>query len=195
MKNFLNLLEILKKMENPYLVTDTDILKKIETYAEKNNFNLKEMIPQITERTVFIKNQKNEEHFGIPCENSREDIAFIQYSSVSTGKPKGIVLTHENILANINAIIKGIEINTLHSSLSWMPLTHDMGLIGFHLVPLAVCENHYIMPVSLFVRRPLLWLTKASEHNISVLGSPDFGIKLFLSAFKPGQEYNWDASL
>jgi len=193
-ENFLNLLEILKQMENPYLVTDTDILTKIETYADKNNFNPKEMISGIKERTVFIKSLKTEEHFGRPCERSREDIAFIQYSSGSTGKPKGIVLTHENILSNIDAIIKGIDINTLNSSLSWMPLTHDMGLIGFHLVPLAVCRNHYIMPVSLFVRRPLLWLTKASEHKISVLGSPDFGIKFFLSAFKPEQEYHWDLS-
>ncbi len=193
-ENYLNLFEILRQMGNPFLITDTDILTKIETYAEKNNSNLKEMIPGIKERTVFINSLKSEEHFGSLYESSREDIAFIQYSSGSTGKPKGIVLTHENILSNIDAIIKGIEINTLNSSLSWMPLTHDMGLIGFHLVPLAVCKNHYIMPVSLFIRRPLLWLTKASEHKISVLGSPDFGIKFFLSAFKPEQEYHWDLS-
>ena len=66
-----------------------------------------------------------------------DDIAFIQFSSGSTSEPKGVVLTHRNLMTNIDAILAGIEARaTDDASLSWMPLTHDMGLIGFHLMPL-----------------------------------------------------------
>jgi malonyl CoA-acyl carrier protein transacylase len=129
-----------------------------------------------------------------PPNRKKQEIAFIQYSSGSTGKPKGVVLKHENILTNIRAILEGLELCQSDRSMSWMPLTHDMGLLGFHLVPLAACAPQYLMPVSQFVRRPLLWMQRASDLNVSILGSPDFGLQLFLSVFKPEREYSWDLS-
>jgi acyl-CoA synthetase (AMP-forming)/AMP-acid ligase II len=113
-----------------------------------------------------------------------DDIAFIQFSSGSTSSPKGVVLTHRNLMSNVDAILAGIGgARESDSSLSWMPLTHDMGLIGFHLVPLIAGASQWLMPTALFVRRPALWMMKAAEHRVSVTCSPNFGYQHFLKSF------------
>jgi acyl-CoA synthetase (AMP-forming)/AMP-acid ligase II/acyl carrier protein len=199
-EHFRNILEIYRHLENPYILTDTDVLPKIrkfvdsDKYKNQGNNDYKNIGQKIEDQTLFINQLKNHDQLGQIQKRKPTDIAFIQYSSGSTGKPKGVVLTHENILSNIYAIIDGIKGDASDISLSWMPLTHDMGLIGFHLVPLVGSAHQYLMPVSLFARRPLLWLEKASEHKATVLGSPDFGLKLFLSAYKPGKNNDWDLS-
>src|SRR5262249_54511161 len=65
-------------------------------------------------------------------------------------------------------------------SLSWMPLTHDMGLIGFHLMMFAEQVHTYLMPTELFVRRPLLWLQLATRIGATILCSPNFGYRHYL---------------
>jgi acyl-CoA synthetase (AMP-forming)/AMP-acid ligase II/acyl carrier protein len=113
-----------------------------------------------------------------------EDIGFIQYSSGSTSDPKGVVLTHRNLCVNIRAIVEGFDWRDDDQALSWMPLTHDMGLIGFHLAVLGAGMNHAVMDTNVFVRRPLLWMSKASELRATQLCSPNFGYKHFLKLFQ-----------
>lgn len=117
------------------------------------------------------------------------DIALIQFSSGTTGAPKGVRLSHQNLLANMAGIIQASSLSNQDRFLSWMPLSHDMGLIGFHLVPLLLGGEQYLMPTNVFARRPLLWLNKATEHKISLLSSPNFGYQHYLKAFasKPHQ--------
>lgn len=122
------------------------------------------------------------------------DLAFIQFSSGSTSEPKGVMLTHGNLAANVSAIISGTEPTPADSTLSWMPLTHDMGLIGFHIAPLAAGVEQCLMPTSVFIRRPMLWLKKAHEHQATILSSPNFGYRYFLDAFQPKQAEGWDLS-
>ena len=112
------------------------------------------------------------------------DLAFIQYSSGYTSDPKGVCLTHRNLCINIRAIVEGLEWQADDSSLSWMPLTHDMGLIGYHLCAVSAGMDHAIMDTSVFVRRPLLWMSKASELRATQLCSPNFGYKHFLKLFQ-----------
>ena len=69
------------------------------------------------------------------------DIAYVQFSSGSTGRPKGVILTHHNILSNVRAIENGLAMHDQDIVLSWMPLYHDMGLIGYHMVPLHLQIN------------------------------------------------------
>ncbi|MES1924743.1 AMP-binding protein [Salinisphaera sp. T31B1] len=111
-----------------------------------------------------------------------EDTAFIQFSSGSTGDPKGVVLTHANVLANIAAITQGSRFGEREIAVSWMPLTHDMGLIGFHLTLVCNGFDHHLMATDLFARRPLLWLEKASEKQATLLCSPNFGYRHTLRA-------------
>ncbi len=113
-----------------------------------------------------------------------DDIAFVQFSSGSTSAPKGVTLTHRNLMANLRAIVKGMALSTEDRTLSWMPLTHDMGLIGFHLTFFLSQTPHAIMPTELFVRRPRLWLELASELKSTVLCSPNFGLRHYLKAIE-----------
>ncbi|PID60660.1 MAG: AMP-dependent synthetase [Gammaproteobacteria bacterium] len=115
---------------------------------------------------------------------SPDSIAFIQFSSGSTSAPKGVVLTHGNLVANLAMIMQGMAISADDSVFSWMPLTHDMGLIGMHLTPLlADCDN-MLMATELFVRRPAAWLQRVSELRASITSSPNFGYQHLLR--------NWD---
>jgi len=93
------------------------------------------------------------------------DVAFIQFSSGSTSEPKGVVLTHHNILANCRGASEVAHFTDDDVSLSWMPLTHDMGLIGFHVFMFANRIHSHLMPTELFVRRPLLWLAFAAANG------------------------------
>ncbi|WP_035178644.1 type I polyketide synthase [Alkalihalobacterium bogoriense] len=123
-----------------------------------------------------------------------DDIAFIQFSSGSTGDPKGVILTHENLLTNIYDIIEGAQITEQDSILSWMPLTHDMGLIGNHLTPMTLGIQNYIMPTTLFIRQPLLWLSSVSKHQVTMISSPNFGYSYYLKRFYKKRPQNLDLS-
>ena len=113
------------------------------------------------------------------------DVAIFLYTSGTTGTPKGVVLTHDNLCVNIRDIQRAARVQNDDISLSWMPLTHDMGLIGYHLSVLAAGMNHAVMDTNAFVRRPLLWMIKASELRATQLCSPNFGYKHFLKLFEP----------
>lgn len=109
------------------------------------------------------------------------ELAFIQYSSGSTSTPKGVMLTHDNLLANASDIIKGSGTTARDAALCWMPLTHDMGLIGFHITCLLAGIPQYIIPTPVFIKRPSLWLEMASKHKVTQLYSPNFGFHYVLS--------------
>ena len=120
---------------------------------------------------------------GVLQQIAPDDLAFIQYSSGSTGEPKGVMLTHRNLTTNIDSIIAGAGYTDRDSVVSWMPLSHDMGLIGFHLTLLAGGVTHAIMRTELFARRPLLWLEVASQRRSTVLCSPNFGYQHYLRQY------------
>lgn len=127
---------------------------------------------------------------GIIPDIKPQHTAFIQFSSGSTSEPKGVTLTHENLLTNLDAICSGCHIQAHEKTISWMPLTHDMGIIGFHLAPMYAEIDQVLMPAMLFIRNPLLYLEKLVEHKATILCSPNFGIKHimnFLSLHKDCQ--------
>lgn len=118
-----------------------------------------------------------------------EDVALIQFSSGSTSEPKGVQLTHANLLANIAAIGRAAAIDDRDCTLSWMPLSHDMGLIGFHLVPLFHTLQQALMATGLFIRRPGYWLETAASLGATLLCSPNFGFLHYLKTVtEPGPD-------
>ena len=131
---------------------------------------------------------------GVVVPASETDIAYIQFSSGSTGEPKGVILTHGNLDANINDITTSLEIGKDDRLLSWMPLTHDMGMIGFHLTGVANGIEAISIDTQLFIRRPMVWMEKSDEHRASVLYSPNFGFQYFLSSHQQKGSPSWHLS-
>ncbi|RZV34226.1 MAG: hypothetical protein EX272_13195 [Chromatiales bacterium] len=176
----LKLFRILSQLKNVTLFTEMDLLQRLLDYASEQD--LSEISALLDTHAVLMTDVEPGAH-GELYAATPDDIAFIQYSSGSTSDPKGVVLTHRNLCVNIRAIVEGFDWRDDDQALSWMPLTHDMGLIGFHLCVLAAGMNHAVMDTSVFVRRPLLWMSKASELRATQLCSPNFGYKHFLKLF------------
>lgn len=175
------LINVFQQLKNPKIITTRQALHRINLYANANNLDIK----KLTSSVILIDHITSLEKPGQEMPINPDDIALIQFSSGSTGKPKGVVLTHKNILTNVNAMMVGAKTTQQDKTLSWMPLTHDMGIIGFHLVPLVAGMEQFIMPTELFIRRPLLWLSKTSEHQATLIASPNFGYQHCLNFFKP----------
>ncbi|MDQ0175265.1 non-ribosomal peptide synthetase [Bacillus chungangensis] len=186
------LFNVWEVMNNPHLVTTDKVMKKLNDFSEKNNYN--RIFNEMNKRVMMINEMDEVSKRGTIYVPSPNEIAFIQFSSGSTGDPKGVILTHENLLTNIYAIINRSQYRSYDSFLSWMPLTHDMGLIAFHLLPFISNADSYLLPTALFIRRPTLWMKKVNEHKITVIGSPNFGYKYFLSFFKHKIAAEWDLS-
>lgn len=171
----------------------------------KNFLQLTDFIGEVTE-DILNQSQKEElgqsfivvdeydfsEHKGNMNQPTPQDTALIQFSSGSTGEPKGILLSHRNIIANISSMGDMWKFTPQDITLNWMPLTHDMGLIGVHLLSSYVKLQQYIMPSDLFIKKPLLWLEKVNQHRITGLYSPNFGYKYFLSFYSYEKDYKWD---
>ncbi len=171
-----------KELKKAYLYTDRKTFHKLQASAADQSDNM--VWQSLSANTILTDDVVDVSHPGQIANVLPEDISFIQFSSGSTGSPKGVVLKHRNLLANIDGIQQAAQFTTNDTSLSWMPLTHDMGLIGFHLNPVVCNYNHYIMRTDLFVRRPLYWMTAASDKKANVLCSPNFGYKHFLNAYR-----------
>ncbi|MEW5056312.1 MAG: non-ribosomal peptide synthetase [Cycloclasticus sp.] len=183
---------VFEKLATPYMATSRKALQRLKVYAEEHG---KEEIYQLIENNAIRLDRIEEfDQLGVCADVKQEDTSFIQFSSGSTGDPKGVVLTHKNLLTNLNGIIECSAFDETDSFFGWMPLTHDMGIIGFHLTPLLVNIDQYIMPTELFVRRPNLWLEKISEKKTTIIASPNFGYKHVLKRFKPENQQDLDLS-
>lgn len=175
---------VFASLQTPCLLTSRKNLQRLEAFAVSNN--LTDQFERIVSKSLLVDKIDDISKTGSVHDCSAGDTAFIQFSSGSTGSPKGVVLTHSNLLHNINSIVRSAQMASSEIFLSWMPLTHDMGIIGFHLTPLVMGVEQNIMPSDLFVRRPQLWLTKAAEHKATILSSPNFGYKHYLKAVSRG---------
>jgi len=109
-----------------------------------------------------------------------DDIAFIQYTSGSTGQPKGVALTHANLLANIRAMVQAIDATPRDVFVSWLPLYHDMGLIGAWLAPLYVGFPLVVMSPLAFLAKPLRWLQAIHRWRGTLSAGPNFAYELCL---------------
>jgi fatty-acyl-CoA synthase len=108
-----------------------------------------------------------------------DDVAYIQYSSGSTSSPKGVLITQKAIVANTRGILHdGIGITNEDRAFSWLPLYHDMGLVGFCLSPMMGQVTVDYLSTPSFARRPALWLKLMSENRNTIAYSPSFGFDL-----------------
>ncbi|HEY5682101.1 MAG TPA: AMP-binding protein [Sulfuricaulis sp.] len=109
-----------------------------------------------------------------------QDIALLQYTSGSTGNPKGVILTHANLLANLRAMGDAVGVSSSDVFVSWMPLYHDMGLIGAWFGSLYYGMPLVVMSPLMFLARPERWLWAIDRHRATISGAPNFGYELCL---------------
>jgi len=126
-----------------------------------------------------------------PIKCQADDLAFLQYTSGSTSEPRGVMVTHENLLSNLEAIRTGFEIPPEDQSggptkgVFWLPAYHDMGLIGSILSPIYVAGTSYLIAPTTFLRRPQRWLELLSQTGASISGAPNFSYELVVHKTSP----------
>ena len=118
------------------------------------------------------------DNHGVP-DPDPDAVAYLQFSSGSTRFPLGVVVRHRALMANAAAILKhGLQIRPGDRAISWLPLYHDMGLVGFLISPMAGQITVDLLATGDFARRPLLWLSLMSQNRCTVSYSPSFGYDL-----------------
>jgi acyl-CoA synthetase (AMP-forming)/AMP-acid ligase II/acyl carrier protein len=124
----------------------------------------------------------------------RSDTAFLQYTSGSTAEPKGAMVSHENLLANLETIHACFETNEESRGVFWLPVYHDMGLVGGILETLYCgAENTLLSPLD-FAQRPLRWLEAVSRTGAEISGGPNFAYDWCVQKIEPEQRKNLDLS-
>ncbi len=172
------LLRVARKLGKPLLYTDAKNLERLSALAAEVGET--ELYSALKSRSFLVESITDISRPGKLYRPAPDDLAFIQFSSGSTSEPKGVMLTHGNLVANIQGATAVSKFHRDDVSLSWMPLTHDMGLIGFYLMQFTNHVHLHLMPTELFVRRPLLWLQVAAKKRVTITCSPNFGYRHFL---------------
>lgn len=125
---------------------------------------------------------------------SGETLAFLQYTSGSTGQPKGVMITHGNVLHNSQVIYKSFGHHDQTKILMWLPMFHDMGLIGGVMQPLFAGLPAVLMSPIALAQKPLLWLQALSKYQITTSGGPNFAYDLLCQKVTEEQRASLDLS-
>ncbi len=131
---------------------------------------------------------------GLPAPPRADDLAMLQYTSGSTGEPKGVELTHRNLLANIRAMAASVGASPSDVMVSWLPLYHDMGLIGAWFGSLCQAVPFVVMSPLAFLGRPSRWLWAIHHHRGTLSAGPNFAFELCLRRVTDGEIEGLDLS-
>lgn len=182
-----NTLHIVEQSRAKLLITSREIKQVLGTIAAR--------APEL-ERIIAIETIRRMREDFKPVAVTLDDPCFIQFTSGSTSRPKGVVLSHANIAANISAIMEqGLGItDAVDSGVSWLPLYHDMGLIGFVLAPIYHTNTITFLPPLLFLKRPARWLETISRHRGTISFGPNFAYALCVKRIKESEMATLDLS-
>ncbi|MBD0372773.1 MAG: AMP-binding protein [Pyrinomonadaceae bacterium] len=123
-----------------------------------------------------------------------DTLAFLQYTSGSTSEPKGVMLSHRNLIHNSTLLASAFEYTPDSRCVSWLPIYHDMGLIGGVLQPLFGGFHCALMSPASFLQRPLRWLQAVSRERVTISGGPNFAYELCAQKIEPRQREELDLS-
>ncbi len=182
-------LEAILQDARPRVVLTTNLISSnIETKLAENE----ELTSLYYIATDIIPQEKSS--FWQKPELNGDTLALLQYTSGSTGTPKGVMLAYDNIMHNLAMIADCFGHTTSSKGLIWLPLYHDMGLIGGILQPLFVGFPVVLMSPMHFLQKPLRWLQAISRYKATTSGGPNFAYDLCVNKAKPEQLANLDLS-
>jgi len=171
-----------------FMLTTSNILAMAEMLfrlapelQEKQWVGTDELAPGIEDRWV---------HPG----TTPETLAFLQYTSGSTGTPKGVMVTHGNLLVQGSIIAEASAHNPERCVVGWLPLYHDMGLIGTVLQPVVLGSPGILMSPLHFLQRPIRWLAAISHYRAESSPAPNFAYGLCVSKILPEERAELDLS-
>jgi acyl carrier protein len=140
---------------------------------------LKPLAPTL--RQVLTPADLDAEPLAAPVERGGDDLALLQYTSGSTGNPKGVMLTHAQLLANLRAMGRAVSAGPRDVFVSWLPLYHDMGLIGAWMGSLYYGMHLVLMSPLAFLARPSRWLRAVAAHRATISAAPNFAYEICAS--------------
>ena len=130
-----------------------------------------------------------------PADILPEDVCFLQFTSGSTSSPKGVEVTHANLVANCKAImVDGLQCREGDVTVSWLPLYHDMGLIGFVISTALYDVPSVLLPTTSFIRNPALWLEAMHRKRGTIAFAPNFAYALTNKRLRPEALERFDLS-
>ena len=181
------LLSIVNNAQAKVALTTTSILADIEKGWKEEAESGQLML--VATDTI----EANGQEFA-PQSVTRSNLAFLQYTSGSTGTPKGVMVTHGNIIHNQQLIQKAFGHSEESIGVGWLPLFHDMGLIGHVLQPIYVGFPSVLMPPVAFLQKPIRWLQAICKYRANTSGGPNFAYDLCVKKVQPEQLANLDLS-
>lgn len=169
-----------------YLDNTRHIVAKSGARALVTSSNIKRLLGTVQascpalEQVVAVEGIRESLEALKPEKIALDDVAFLQFTSGSTSRPKGVSVTHRNLATNIHCIMDlGLKVNSEYDvGVSWLPLYHDMGLIGFVLTPLMQAIPCVFLPPLLFLKRPASWFHAITRHKGTIAYAPNFAYAL-----------------
>ncbi|ASZ14099.1 type I polyketide synthase [Chitinophaga pendula] len=179
------LLQIIRDAGAAAVLTSASVWKDVKERLDPQLVNSLEWI-------VTDQLEKEQPTIWSPAKVDASHIAFLQYTSGSTGQPKGVMISHRNILRNQELLFKAFGQRNNPTVVGWLPLYHDMGLIGNLLHPLYAGGTLHLMSPADFLQRPLRWLKAVSDYQADISGGPNFAYELCLQRIPPEQRASLD---
>lgn len=170
---------IIQDAECSFILSTSKILSHLEPFiTDYKNFK---NLSYIATNTIDQNSEPNWQKNPIKSDN----LAYLQYTSGSTSTPKGVAITHQNLIANIAAITQAHGYTSKSISASWIPYFHDYGLVNGMLQPLYAGIPCFIMSPVTFIKHPIRWLSAISKYDVTHTGAPCFAYQYCLEKINP----------
>ena len=182
------LIAIIENSQPQIILTTSSLLENIQ-------LKIKDFLELSVTHFLATDNLNNSEDFHFyPPDISGNTLAFLQYTSGSTGSPKGVMISHDNIAHNSVYIQKAFQLTEKSVSVTWLPSFHDMGLIDGIIQPLYTGFLGVVMSPESFLKNPIVWLQAITKYRATHSGGPNLGYELCVRRITPEQQKTLDLS-